>query len=137
VQSKITGKCDRSIGKKCRIHSFLHCYDPFALVANATKFSRSNKFSRFDKSEKSDKSNLFAFLTDETDLNAFINKAMDDGDINFVNYKEFTSIEKIGEGGFNSVYKSEWKKGGLTVALKSLKDINIDGMTVKKSEREV
>ncbi|CAG8473588.1 4121_t:CDS:2 [Racocetra fulgida] len=71
------------------------------------------------------------------DLITFINKAINDGDINHIKYGEFTNIEKIGEGGFNTVYKAEWKKGGLTVALKNLKDISLEGMTVKKSDREV
>ncbi|KAF0458583.1 kinase-like protein [Gigaspora margarita] len=40
--------------------------------------------------------------------------------INVYDYKEFSSHKKIGDGGFGSVFKSEWTNAGLTVALKSL-----------------
>ncbi|CAG8545356.1 7947_t:CDS:2, partial [Scutellospora calospora] len=45
-------------------------------------------------------------------------KAISDGNINFYGYGEFSDIEKISDGGFSFVTKSEWKNGGLTVALK-------------------
>ncbi|CAG8582627.1 9198_t:CDS:1, partial [Gigaspora rosea] len=44
-----------------------------------------------------------------------------DLNINFYDYKEFSSHIEIGDGGFGSVCKSEWTNTGLTVALKRLK----------------
>ena len=39
------------------------------------------------------------------------------------NHADFSSIEKVGEGGFGNVYKAYWKSRRLTVALKTLKTI--------------
>ncbi|CAG8734249.1 32571_t:CDS:1, partial [Racocetra persica] len=38
----------------------------------------------------------------------------------------FSTLERIGEGGFGVVYKSSWKTRGLTVALKQLNNIPLN-----------
>ncbi|CAG8755521.1 14378_t:CDS:2, partial [Racocetra fulgida] len=41
--------------------------------------------------------------------------------ITFLDYNEFTNVEKTNEGGFGTIRKADWKGYGLTVAFKSLK----------------
>ncbi|KAF0407567.1 kinase-like domain-containing protein [Gigaspora margarita] len=47
--------------------------------------------------------------------------AIDNGDIYYYDYNEFGDEEEIGDDVFGSVSKSEWKSGGLIVALRNLK----------------
>ncbi|RIB21665.1 kinase-like domain-containing protein [Gigaspora rosea] len=51
---------------------------------------------------------------------------------------KFSNFEKIAEGGFGSIYKSEWKDCGLTVALKRFKvDTNSSENAVQKVAKEL
>ncbi|KAF0395909.1 kinase-like protein [Gigaspora margarita] len=50
----------------------------------------------------------------------WLNKAINDGHINYYEYKNFSDFKKIGKGGFGEVIKCEWKSCELTVALKRL-----------------
>ncbi|KAF0527643.1 kinase-like protein [Gigaspora margarita] len=51
----------------------------------------------------------------------WLEKAISDGHINFLEYNKFTVLAKIGNGGFGDVLKCEWKENELTVALKCLR----------------
>ncbi|KAF0445563.1 kinase-like protein [Gigaspora margarita] len=55
------------------------------------------------------------------DSEEWLKKAVSDGHINYFEYEQFTNGIIIGEGGFGTVYKYEWKNCNLTVALKRLK----------------
>ncbi|RIB11723.1 kinase-like domain-containing protein [Gigaspora rosea] len=58
--------------------------------------------------------------------------------INCFDYSEFIDHEKIGDGRFSTVVKSEWKSCGLTVALKCLKfdtKKEMEGLFVKELQR--
>ncbi|RIB02901.1 kinase-like domain-containing protein [Gigaspora rosea] len=52
----------------------------------------------------------------------WLEKAISEEHINYINYNKFTDPIVIGIGGFGKVLKYEWRDGGLTVALKCLKD---------------
>ncbi|KAF0501384.1 kinase-like protein [Gigaspora margarita] len=69
----------------------------------------------------------------------WIEDAIKKNTINFFNYSEFNGHEKVDDGGFSSVSKSEWTNGGITVALKSLKGLRVDAdeKTMKKFVKEV
>ncbi|KAF0559895.1 kinase-like protein [Gigaspora margarita] len=74
-------------------------------------------------------------------LREWIEKAISERSIRYFDYNEFSDFGKLGEGGFGLVYKAEWKDGGLTVALKCLKEeAELDEKTSKsfihEGERE-
>ncbi|RIB24792.1 kinase-like domain-containing protein [Gigaspora rosea] len=57
----------------------------------------------------------------------WLEKAISEGHINKLDYNKFTYCSKIGDGGFGTVSKYEWKECELTIALKCLKaDSNIN-----------
>ncbi|RIB22469.1 kinase-like domain-containing protein [Gigaspora rosea] len=51
----------------------------------------------------------------------WLEKAISEGHINYIDYNKFTEPIEIGIGGFGKVFKSEWRDSELTVALKCLK----------------
>ena len=53
-------------------------------------------------------------------LNEWIEAKIEDGDIIYFDYNEFSNVRKIGEGAFGCVNKANWKSGGIKVALKIL-----------------
>lgn len=54
-------------------------------------------------------------------LNEWINVKIEDGDINYVEYNEFSNIEKVGERAFGVVNRAYcWRSGGINIALKIL-----------------
>ncbi|CAG8798134.1 2932_t:CDS:1, partial [Racocetra fulgida] len=55
-------------------------------------------------------------------LKKWFDDAIQQQHISKFDYDEFETLEKIGEGGFGTVYKAEWKFNGLSVVLKRLKD---------------
>ncbi|KAF0471128.1 calmodulin-dependent protein kinase [Gigaspora margarita] len=62
----------------------------------------------------------------------WLEKAISEGHINYIDYDKFTDPIEIGIGGFGKVSKYEWRDSELTVALKSLKvDTNIDERIIK------
>ncbi|KAF0529558.1 kinase-like protein [Gigaspora margarita] len=62
----------------------------------------------------------------------WLEKAISDGHINYIEYNKFTDRIEIGTGGFGKVFKYEWKDSSLIVALKSLRvDKNIDENIIK------
>ncbi|RIB30623.1 hypothetical protein C2G38_2152075 [Gigaspora rosea] len=62
----------------------------------------------------------------------WLEKAISDGHINYIEYNKLINPVEIGIGGFGKVFKYEWKECELTVALKCLKvDTNIDEKIIK------
>ena len=51
----------------------------------------------------------------------WLEKAIDERHINYIEYNKFTDPVVIDIGGFGSVFRYEWRDSGLTVALKCLK----------------
>ncbi|RIB07078.1 kinase-like domain-containing protein [Gigaspora rosea] len=61
-----------------------------------------------------------------------------EGHINYFESNEFTCLEKIDEGGFDVVYKSEWEDLGKEAVLKCLKSAeNLDGIALKTFIKEL
>ncbi|KAF0508293.1 kinase-like protein [Gigaspora margarita] len=56
--------------------------------------------------------------------NKWLEIAFSEQYINCYPYSQFTNFERIGQGGFGTVFKSEWKDRELTVALKTLKNLD-------------
>ncbi|CAG8506413.1 897_t:CDS:2 [Funneliformis mosseae] len=60
-------------------------------------------------------------MTTSLENSDWMEKKINDGDINYFKYDEFTNVEKVGNGAFGVVEKADWINGGSTqVALKSL-----------------
>ncbi|KAF0555593.1 kinase-like protein [Gigaspora margarita] len=55
----------------------------------------------------------------------WLEKAIKEDHIIYIDYNKFTDPFRIGSGGFGSVFRCEWRDSGLTVALKCLKDETI------------
>ncbi|CAG8558960.1 8845_t:CDS:2, partial [Cetraspora pellucida] len=53
--------------------------------------------------------------------NSLIRQPIMNSGVKIYDYKEFTSIKKIGEGGYGQVERAHWESENITVALKSLK----------------
>ncbi|RIB17950.1 kinase-like domain-containing protein [Gigaspora rosea] len=69
---------------------------------------------------------------------AWLEKAISDQHINYIEHNKFTNTIVIGEGAFGKVFKYEWKDCELTVALKCLKvDTSIDEKIIKGFTDEV
>ncbi|KAF0554949.1 kinase-like protein [Gigaspora margarita] len=51
----------------------------------------------------------------------WLDKAISDGNINFLEYNKFKNPMEIASGGFGKVFKYEWKDGEIIVAFKCLK----------------
>ncbi|KAF0558058.1 kinase-like domain-containing protein [Gigaspora margarita] len=65
-------------------------------------------------------------------LEEWLEKAISEGHIDYIEYNKFTDPIVIGIGGFGKVLKYEWRDNELTVALKCLKvDTNIDEKIIK------
>ncbi|KAF0465400.1 kinase-like protein [Gigaspora margarita] len=63
----------------------------------------------------------------------WLEKAISDGHIDYIEYNKFINPIEIGIGGFGKVFKYEWKDCELTVALKCLKvDTSIDDEKIIK-----
>ncbi|RIB24272.1 kinase-like domain-containing protein [Gigaspora rosea] len=54
--------------------------------------------------------------------NKWLENAISQQHIRKFDYNEFETFKRIGEGGFGTVFKAEWKYHGLPVVIKSLKD---------------
>ncbi|KAF0444671.1 kinase-like protein [Gigaspora margarita] len=68
----------------------------------------------------------------------WIEKAILDGHINYLEYNKFTNPIMIGIGGFGKVFKYEWRENELTVALKCLKvDTSINERIVEDFVNEL
>ena len=57
--------------------------------------------------------------------------------INYHEYNEFKSINRIGTGGFSEVYRATWESSNTVVALKSLKNMKEDSNIMKELVNEV
>ncbi|GES80191.1 kinase-like domain-containing protein [Rhizophagus clarus] len=55
-----------------------------------------------------------------TSLNEWIDTKIKDGNIDYVEYNEFSDVKKIGEGGFGIVESAYWENCGIKIALKTL-----------------
>ncbi|KAF0418301.1 kinase-like protein [Gigaspora margarita] len=64
--------------------------------------------------------------------NAIFNK-----DINGIEYGEFNEFTKIFDGPSSLIYKAEWASRGLTVALKTIKDANLEDDQIEELVKEV
>ncbi|RIB24956.1 kinase-like domain-containing protein [Gigaspora rosea] len=74
----------------------------------------------------------------EISSDEWLEKAISDGHINYLEYNKFTDPTNIGSGGFGTVYKYEWKDCELAVALKCLKvDTNLDQNIIRDFIREL
>ena len=70
----------------------------------------------------------------------WLEKAISEGHINYIEYNKFTDPILIGIGGFGKVHKYEWRDSELTVALKCLNvkvDTSIDEKITKDFIYEV
>jgi hypothetical protein len=71
-------------------------------------------------------------------LNKWIDMKIQDDDINYFKYNEFSNMKKVGEGASGIVKEADWKSCGIKVALMILENnpsINEDNM--KKFLKEV
>ncbi|PKB94232.1 hypothetical protein RhiirA5_507680, partial [Rhizophagus irregularis] len=50
----------------------------------------------------------------------WIDKKIEEEDINFFRYDEFINLEKVGEGAFGIVNRADWNSGKIKIALKIL-----------------
>ncbi|UZO27050.1 uncharacterized protein OCT59_019259 [Rhizophagus irregularis] len=57
-----------------------------------------------------------------TSFNDWIDKKIKNGDIDYIEYREFNNVKKVGRGGFGLVESADWKSCGIKIALKSLLD---------------
>jgi serine/threonine protein kinase len=55
-----------------------------------------------------------------TSFKKWIDSKIEDGDINYFEYNNFSNIKRISEGGFGVINSAHWNNGGVKVALKSL-----------------
>ncbi|CAB4426330.1 unnamed protein product [Rhizophagus irregularis] len=57
-----------------------------------------------------------------TSFNDWIATKIKNGDIDYIEYREFNNVKKVGRGGFGLVESADWKSCGIKIALKSLLD---------------
>ncbi|CAB4376459.1 unnamed protein product [Rhizophagus irregularis] len=55
-----------------------------------------------------------------TSLNEWIDKKINDGEIDYIDYSEFSKVKKIGNGSFGIVESADWKSCAIKAALKTL-----------------
>ncbi|CAB4433176.1 unnamed protein product [Rhizophagus irregularis] len=55
-----------------------------------------------------------------TSLNEWIDMKIKDGNIDYVEYSEFSNVEKVGEGAFGIVNSAYWRSCGIKIAIKAL-----------------
>ncbi|CAB4426327.1 unnamed protein product [Rhizophagus irregularis] len=55
-----------------------------------------------------------------TSLNEWIDKKINDGEIDYIGYSEFSKVKKIGNGSFGIVESADWKSCAIKAALKTL-----------------
>ena len=48
--------------------------------------------------------------------------------IKLISHADLSEIEKVGEGGFSTIYKACWKSRRMTVALKTLKTLKFNSI---------
>ncbi|CAG8613192.1 23988_t:CDS:2 [Cetraspora pellucida] len=75
--------------------------------------------------------------TEGADDNSLIRQPIMNSGVKIYDYKEFTSIKKIGEGGYGQVERAHWESANITVALKSLKvKVNSNNDMIEELVRE-
>ncbi|KAF0433479.1 kinase-like protein [Gigaspora margarita] len=67
----------------------------------------------------------------------WLENTINEGRIKFYGYNESSALEQIGKGGFGTVYKSEWKNHGSTIALKELNITPLDKKTIQRFIKEL
>src|SRR3954452_20267832 len=67
-----------------------------------------------------------------TSLKEWIDLKIEDKDINYFEYNNFSNIEKIGNGAFGIVNQANWNDGGIKVALKSF----LNNSTIDEDQKE-
>ncbi|RIA92862.1 kinase-like domain-containing protein [Glomus cerebriforme] len=72
-----------------------------------------------------------------TSLKEWIDIRVEDGNIDYFEYKNFSNIEKIGKGGYGIVERANWIDGGIKVALKGLLNNSIDDNQKENFLREL
>ncbi|CAB4426615.1 unnamed protein product [Rhizophagus irregularis] len=73
-----------------------------------------------------------------TSFNEWIDMKIKDGDIHYVEYNEFSSVKKVGEGSFGIVESADWKSRGIKIALKTLIDhSSVDENSMNKFVKEL
>ncbi|PKY48217.1 kinase-like protein [Rhizophagus irregularis] len=60
-----------------------------------------------------------------------------DGDIDFINYNEFSNMKKVGEGSFGIVESTDWKSYKIQAALKTLISNTIDDYDLNNFVKEL
>ncbi|POG80764.1 kinase-like domain-containing protein [Rhizophagus irregularis DAOM 181602=DAOM 197198] len=70
-----------------------------------------------------------------SDKNEWIKEAIAKKFFKFYEYKDFSNVQKIGVGGFGTVYRANWKDSDQIFALKTFNSINND--TAKELAREL
>lgn len=70
-----------------------------------------------------------------SDKNEWIKEAIDKKFFKLYEFKDFSNVQKIGEGGFGTVSRANWKNSDQIFALKTFNSINND--TAKEIAREV
>ncbi|RGB29780.1 kinase-like domain-containing protein [Rhizophagus diaphanus] len=73
-----------------------------------------------------------------TSFNEWIDMKINDGDIHYVEYNEFSCVKKVGEGSFGIVESADWKSRGIKIALKTLIDhSSVDENSMNKFVKEL
>ena len=75
-------------------------------------------------------------MTDNNDSSYidWLEKEINNEHVDYFEYSEFNNIQPIGNGGFGSVFRADWKSTGTTLALKSF---NNQKSTLKELVNEV
>uniref|UniRef100_U9TH78 Protein kinase domain-containing protein n=1 Tax=Rhizophagus irregularis (strain DAOM 181602 / DAOM 197198 / MUCL 43194) TaxID=747089 RepID=U9TH78_RHIID len=73
-----------------------------------------------------------------TSFNEWIDMKINDGDIHYVEYNEFSCVKNVGEGSFGIVESADWKSHGIKIALKTLIDhSSVDENSMNKFVKEL
>jgi hypothetical protein len=55
-----------------------------------------------------------------TSFNEWIDTKIKDGEVDFIEYNEFSNVEKNRKGAFGVIESADWKSYGIKIALKTL-----------------
>lgn len=73
-----------------------------------------------------------------TSFNDWIDKKIENGDIDYIEYREFNNVKKVGKGGFGLVESADWNSCGIKIALKTLLDSSsVDENSMNEFVKEV
>jgi serine/threonine protein kinase len=85
------------------------------------------------------KKKIISFLT-MTSFNEWIDMKINDGkigEIDYIEYSEFSNVEKVGEGAFGIVKSADWISYGIKIALKTISSPSVDEKSMTEFVKEV